>query len=194
MGLNQGNYMRLRPAPVWKGGPDASGQVPSGSESWRDYRERVNRWVFTGQRVGVANGLLAGEWAEALPDGPKVLIKNLTAVALLNDGRPPGTLGPQDQGEQGGLDIIFERLNRQYLDRQTGHATKTEGIFEATKRKPGDTMAKFRGEFITRYEDAVRESGNRYQLPPYNLSKRLLDGAGVSAIERMLILNGVGHD
>ena len=76
-GLNPGNYLRLRPCPNWRGGPDENGQVPSGAESYRDYVVRLQRWIMTGQRIGVANGILSSELAEALPEGPKKLLRGI---------------------------------------------------------------------------------------------------------------------
>ena len=89
LGLNAGNYLRLRPCPVWKGGPDASGNVPvgvPGTESYRQYLHRINRWVLTGQRVGVPNGMMASEISEALPDGARKATDSIPAEALLDDG------------------------------------------------------------------------------------------------------------
>jgi hypothetical protein len=164
LGLNAGNYLRLRPCPVWKGGPDASGNVPvgvPGTESYRQYLHRINRWVLTGQRVGVPNGMMASEISEALPDGARKATDSIPAEALLDDGWLPGTQGPGDLGNWGGLQEVIGRLNRKFLDQQGDHAIRCENTFEATKRSPGETMDSYRTGFTTAYDDAVRESGNQ---------------------------------
>ena len=108
------HFPKLRPCPTWVGGPDKTGIVPSGSEPWREYASRLTKWIMTGQRMGVPNGILASELSEALPEGPKGLLKNIPGNVILEDGRPPGMWGPQDIGVRSGLQIIFDRLNRQY--------------------------------------------------------------------------------
>ena len=91
LGLNAGNYLRLRPCPIWRGGPDRDGKMESGAEPYRDYMVRFERWVLTGERIGVALGLLASEFSDALPEGAKHLLKGITNQQLLDDGRNPGT-------------------------------------------------------------------------------------------------------
>jgi hypothetical protein len=193
-GINAGNYIRLRPAPIWRGGPDGNGQVVKGSESYRDFAHRVERWVMTGVRVGVAEGLLASEFSDALPEGPKKLLRGVPNAAILADGRPPGMMGMGDPGEPSGLEVIYQRLNFRYLDQQGDHAQTTEDGFEKLKRKPGETMAQYRANFQTGYEDAQRESAYRYGLSAHSLTKRLLDGALISALERFMITTQVGGD
>ena len=85
-GLNAGDFMKLRPCPVWIGGPDAQGGTPKGAWSYRKYLKELQLWVATGIKCGVGLGIMASEMQARLPERPKKLLFRPMMVPLL-DGK-----------------------------------------------------------------------------------------------------------
>ena len=158
----------------------ADSYVPTFTGKQQDYREYRKRCTIYRKKME-----LAGRSKETAFN----IITMLTGKAwdLVED------LDMERLAEDGGYDMIFERLDRGFKHEPlTELPDDFENFFVKLQRRPGETMQEYAAEFAR--SQGRLQNTHRVELPEKVLSWMFIRRAGVTKEQRQMVLTMMGAD